>query len=154
MKSLGFTGTQKGWTVEQKRCMECIVSKTEPSEWHHGCCIGSDSELHELLLVRRGVIIHHPPINTTKKAFCKMRIGDTVLPAKDYIIRNHDIVDSSSVLFATPNSLEETLRSGTWATVRYAKRIGQKVVVVYPDGQCIIYIPGTGPSLLNVCGNS
>ena len=55
-------------------------------------------------------------------------------PAKDYLVRNHDIVDVCDVLVATPGQKEEQIRSGTWATIRYARKIRKQIIIVYPDG--------------------
>jgi hypothetical protein len=55
----------------------------------------------------------------SKRAFCQ---GDVVLTPRPYLVRNRHIVDASSVLIATPKGDEE-LRSGTWSTVRYARKI-------------------------------
>jgi predicted Rossmann fold nucleotide-binding protein DprA/Smf involved in DNA uptake len=48
--------------------------------------------------------------------------------------RNRDIVDAAAVLIAAPKEMTETLRSGTWATVRYARKQGKQVWIVWPDG--------------------
>ena len=46
-----------------------------------------------------------------------------------------DLEYSRTVLIAAPAEQEgERLRSGTWATVRYARRLGRRVVLVCPDG--------------------
>lgn len=47
--------------------------------------------------------------------------------------RNHDIVDATEWLIATPKKFEE-IRSGTWATVRYAKKVKKPVTIIWPDG--------------------
>jgi len=53
---------------------------------------------------------------------------------KPYLERNHNIVDESELLIACPKSKEEELRSGTWATVRYARKKGVRIILIYPDG--------------------
>jgi hypothetical protein len=75
-------------------------------------------------------VICHPPIYESKQAYVG---GHVVLPRKDYMSRNRDIVDASEVMIATPKTKEEELRSGTWATVRYAKRKRVLVRVIYPE---------------------
>jgi hypothetical protein len=135
--SIGFTGTQIGMTGPQKRTFETIFDtrfKSHLIHFHHGDCIGADAEAHEIARqYGTSVKIHiHPPINDSKRAFKK---GDTYYEAKEYLDRNHDIVNSSDILIGTPRSQEEELRSGTWATLRYAKKNGKKYVIIYPDGQ-------------------
>jgi len=49
-------------------------------------------------------------------------------------VRNHKMVDSAGVLLATPKEDHEVLRSGTWATIRYAYKKNKQVVLVWPDG--------------------
>jgi hypothetical protein len=48
-------------------------------------------------------------------------------------VRNHRIVDMTRVLVACPDG-EERQHSGTWATVRYARKRGKWIIIVYPDG--------------------
>ena len=103
---------------------------------HHGDCIGADTDAHNLvvdyfkenLYSFVGRIIIHPPIIEYKRSFCKAK---TVLPPKPYLERNHDIVDSSDVLIATPKEMEQQLRSGTWATIRYAVKTKKPVNILY-----------------------
>lgn len=59
--------------------------------------------------------------------------SDSILPVKAYLDRIKDIVDMSDILIATPESVKEVLRSGTWSTVRYAKRAGKEVIICNPD---------------------
>jgi predicted Rossmann fold nucleotide-binding protein DprA/Smf involved in DNA uptake len=42
--------------------------------------------------------------------------------------RNHLIVAACDVLNAAPLQDEEILRSGTWATIRYARKAGKTVI--------------------------
>jgi hypothetical protein len=79
----------------------------------------------------------HPPTDDRKRAFCTGNGADW--EPKPYLERNHDIVDETTILIACPNG-EERMRSGTWATVRYARqRIlnheGQLTIIISPSGQ-------------------
>ena len=51
-----------------------------------------------------------------------------------YLDRNRAIVDACDILYATPESMAEESRGGMWHTVRYARRVGKPVVIVWPDG--------------------
>lgn len=73
----------------------------------------------------------HPPINPAKRAWCT---GDFTYPEKDYLDRNRDIVNCTDILITCPSGYTEKLRSGTWATIRYARKIGKTVVIIFPDG--------------------
>jgi hypothetical protein len=116
----GFTGTRHGMSDEQKEHLRELFALGDISEFHHGDCIGADAEAHYIAADFNIPIIIHPPTNSVARAFC---IGATIeLPPKDYLTRNHDIVDCCDILLAAPKTAREEQRSGTWATVRYAKR--------------------------------
>lgn len=76
-------------------------------------------------------VVIHPPKDESKRAFS---IADEVRGAKPYLQRNKDIVDETDVLIATPKGNEEELRSGVWATIRYARKQKKKIVIIFPDG--------------------
>src|SRR2546421_4680099 len=99
---------------------------------HHGDCVGADEEFHLLCLALGAVIIVHPPSDGSQRAYCKH--PDEVLDERPYLSRNHDIVDASDLLIACPSSEDEKLRSGTWATVRYARKTCKTVHMFKPDG--------------------
>jgi hypothetical protein len=134
MTKKGFTGTQKGMTASQRKAFEIIIGT--PDEFHHGDCIGADEESHELTryFTPDTPIIGHPPTNPSKRAFCEF---DQIRPKKDYLLRNHDIVDETDELIATPGGFSEELRSGTWATIRYARKTGKPVTIIYPNGSTV-----------------
>lgn len=125
---IGFTGTQLGMSLKQKEQLRLILKRDMPEEFHHGDCIGADSEAHDIALVERvKMIVIHPPLNTKKQANCFNRpSGKTTVilcPPKDYLDRNKDIVFYTDGLVVAPKSDIEEIRSGTWSTYRYAKRI-------------------------------
>jgi hypothetical protein len=144
LTSIGFTGTQKGMTDAQKRTVGMVLSGMFASlqEAHHGMCIGADHDFHDIVrhIIKESdkqvKIVGHPPKNKSK--FVKDDV-DVLMEDKEYLDRNHDIVDSADMLIATPDGDTEKLRSGTWATIRYAKKQGKKVIIVKPLGQMSFY---------------
>jgi len=136
---LGFTGTQQGMTVDQLVKFNMLVERIDPSEFHHGDCVGADMEAVHAIQDRKGVEVHsHIPDNNKKRAFTK---ADVIKKPKPYIARNHDIVDASDIIIATPKENKEQRRSGTWATIRYAKKQCKRMYIIYPNGniEMIIY---------------
>ena len=126
VKRIGFTGTQKGMTLTQQQKVGILIDLFKPDEVHHGDCVGADSHFHNICKKRNILTILHPPNVARKRAFCK---GGFVLEEKPYLERNHDIVDNCDLLIATPDS-DEIKRSGTWATIRYANKVGRDVIIV------------------------
>lgn len=126
----GFTGTRHGLTPPQRNALLSEIGVLHG--WlHHGDCVGADAYAHALA-VSFGLLVQiHPPIAPELRAWC--RDADVVLEPAPHLVRNRAIVDATKLLIATPVS-EEVLRSGTWSTVRYARRIGRPVVLVMPDG--------------------
>jgi len=57
--------------------------------------------------------------------------------AKPYLDRNQDIVDGADILIAAPNEDKEIVRSGTWSTVRYARKSKKKIILVLRSGEVI-----------------
>lgn len=149
MYRIGFTGTQKGLTTKQSyelehELCELIYARKGSIEFRHGDCIGADFQAHAIfhdLMVGRsnGYIVIHPPMNTIKRAYSEKarngaynKISVVVLDEKPYHIRNQDIVDWSDILIACPAEAQEQQRSGTWSTVRKARKAGKRVIIITP----------------------
>lgn len=128
---IGFTGTQGQMTSNQVLQVIRLLENLKPSEVHHGDCVGSDAFFHKLVrqTLPQTLIVIHPPFDPKKRAFCE---GDLILEAKPYLERNHDIVNQTSALIATPKTQHEVLRSGTWATIRTAKKLNKNLYIVLP----------------------
>jgi len=124
-----FTGTKKGMTDKQKNIARGLISRA--SEFHHGSCIGADQEAGDIALSLGLKVIIHPPILTKYKANCT---GTEIREPKSYMVRDKDIVDEGDYLIATPKGFSEELRSGTWATVRYARKKNKLIYIILPDG--------------------
>ena len=130
---IGFTGTQWGMTSKQEYTLYEIIHRLFPTESHSGDCIGADKEFLNAIrhLKPKCKTFGHPPKNSKKRAFCKY---DSSFPEEEYLIRNRNIVNNSDLLIATPREFKEELRSGTWATIRYARKIKKPIIIIFPDG--------------------
>lgn len=128
---IGFTGTKEGMSDLQKERFESLIRDLNPSEFHHGDCVGADAQAHDIVrkIAPACRIILHPPFNQTLRANCR---ADVILFQNEYIKRNHNIVDACEELIATPRSTIEQTRSGTWATIRYCKKKGKNVRIIFP----------------------
>ena len=133
LQTIGFTGTRKGMSSLQEDTLCKLLSHLDGfiAVAHHGDCLGADSEFHELCR-ETGFNIHvHPPLQQKYRAFCES--AEFEHPPKDYLVRNRNIVDACDILIATPFTPERR-RSGTWSTVRYARKQQKPIVVVSTDG--------------------
>lgn len=130
---IGFTGTQNGMTSLQKEILNYFLSKCK-GEFHHGDCIGADAEAHDIAEKYLEPVIH-PPIIQSKRAFKKAKRIATPLP---YLVRNKIIVSETDELIAAPKEFEEQMRSGTWSTIRHAKKLKKRVAIIYPNGSWIV----------------
>lgn len=137
---VGFTGTRKGMTPEQRRFAENLLRSLHAEEVHHGDCQGADEEFHNLATDLGIRTVLHPPINPSKRARC---VADEVRPVRDYLIRNRNIVRETGVLIACPHEDREpppARGQGTWSTIRYARDIlGRTVHVIWPSGKARLY---------------
>jgi hypothetical protein len=129
---LGFTGARKGMTAQQQSAIEVLVADPVVTIVHHGDCVGADAEFHDAAVKYDKYVVVHPPSDSKLRAWCQ---GDEVRHPRPYLERNRRIVDSVDLLVATPNSDEEQERSGTWATIRYARKVGRPVKIVWRDGR-------------------
>lgn len=125
----GFTGTQLGMTEAQKASVKTLFIGVH--EVHLGDCIGADKDAHHIACIVGAKTIGHVPDIKNKRAYC---IYDEERKPLPYLDRNRNIVDESDVLVATPKSRDEETRSGTWYTIRYARKQGKRIYIVFPDG--------------------
>lgn len=131
---VGFTGTQRGMTEAQWSTLWGLLVVRAPGDFHEGDCIGADEQAAKGARLAGFRIIGHPPINSSKRAFFPT---DEEWPPAEYLARNKTIVNRSQEMIATPGDFEEQLRSGTWSTIRYARRVGCPCHVILPDGRVV-----------------
>ena len=129
MNHTGFTGSREGMTQLQSDEVQRLIQLLD-GKFHHGDCVGADFQAHRFAELNDKLeIVIHPPVKTSLRAYCK---NGVVLPPKEYLKRNKDIVDACGWLIAAPK--DRVQKGGTWWTINYARMTGTKVVVVYPDG--------------------
>lgn len=136
MMRVGFTGTRWGMTgiqrVTVKRLLERLVPGGIGGLARHGLCYGADNDFHTIVRQLGGWrICGHPPSNPKSRVWL---LCDELWPEKNYFIRNHDIVDNVDRLIGCPGGMEEELRSGTWECIRYARRVGRRLYIIWPNG--------------------
>jgi hypothetical protein len=136
--TLSFTGTRKGITLRQSATLssqaEALTASSKLVKLHHGDCLGADLAMHRIARELGWFVVIHPPTNTSERGYCD---GDERRPPQDYIERNHQLVREGDFLWAVPEG-PERLRSGTWATVRHARKLGRGVVIFWPSGNVTI----------------
>ncbi len=134
---VGFTGSSEGMTEEQAKALwawlgllkQELKTDDKEMEFHHGDCVGADADADDLARIHKYKTVAHPPVNVYKRAFKK---SDVILEAKEYMARNQDIVEVCDVLIAAPKEEEEIVRSGTWSTIRKARKFGKEVIILPP----------------------
>lgn len=131
--SIGFTGTRDGMTAGQKNELARILSGLrERATWfHHGDCVGADAEADAIARRLGYKIAIHPPRDPKLRAFCAQP-NDYVYDEEEYLKRNKTIVEHSFTLIATPKEPVIVWRSGTWSTIRYARKIEKPVYLIKP----------------------
>lgn len=129
--NVGFTGTRQGMTYKQFSAFIDLIACLHPDEFHHGDCVGADEQAGNFVAADTAthVVIHPPQEIGKNRAWC---VGHEFRDPLPYLARNHKIVDETDLLIATPKTRGEELRSGTWATIRYARRKGRPVRILFP----------------------
>jgi hypothetical protein len=146
-KKCGFTGTSKGASpaqlVELEEKLKALFADGF-DEFHHGLCIGADEQA-AIIAKRLGFrVIAHPglPKDPTNMMYRSDFAGnDEMRDPKPFIARDQDIVNEVEHMLATPLTRAEVVRSGTWTTVRYARKVGRQIDLILPP-----FVPPTWAS--------
>ena len=136
---VGITGSSYGATQRQQDSLRQLFVWLRPGGLRHGDCVGADAQGHDIYREVMGpnrnhaYVLIHPPRDHRLRAG---KIGNTFkeLP---YLERDKYIAGCvagfrTDLLIAMPRQPREVLRSGTWATVRYARRAGTPVIILLP----------------------
>lgn len=127
---VGFTGSRGGLNPSQESRIEKILLENGATHVSHGDCVGADTRFHEVALKLGLDISIFPPDKKGLRSFLGSVGKGTIHAEKSYIKRNHDIVNSCDFMIACPDTNKEKLRSGTWATIRYARKHNKRIYIV------------------------
>lgn len=146
MTIIGVTGSRWGMDEARQGVFGYIYTRLGGHEFHHGMCSGVDTQSHELVrtLSHTSKIVGHPPIVQGK--FYTESDCDELMEPEEYLKRDKNIVDRVEVMVGVPETAEEKLRSGTWATIRYAKKMikadkgrCKRLYIINPDAKVVFF---------------
>jgi predicted Rossmann fold nucleotide-binding protein DprA/Smf involved in DNA uptake len=128
---IAFSGARKGLTAKQYHALRLLVEgKPAWVEVCHGDAFGADEMWHGIAHAAGRTVTIYPCTLTDQRAYCR---AENIKEPAPPLERNRAMVDACRGLVACPSG-EEHARSGTWATIRYARTQGRPIVVVWPDG--------------------
>lgn len=135
---IGISGSRTGMSDHQRRAFEEWIAENAEiiTEFHHGMCVGADAEAHGIVraLTQTGqpgplTPIHgHPGFEDGHMMRAKLDV-DTLHGQSLPMDRNRAIADECDLMFFAP-TFPERQRSGTWATFRYCRKKGYRVVML------------------------
>lgn len=133
---LGFSGTKKGMNEHQ---LHYVLKQLRRAEvLHHGDCVGADAQADSLCGSFGIKRYAWPGLDafgkSPSRAFCA---AEYIMDPAPYYARNRTIVlHGVDGLIAAPEGPEDSFpRSGTWFTVRQARRYKRKLYIVLPSGE-------------------
>ena len=130
MKHIGFTGTRHGLSARQRMLLRKLLKESDATHFHHGGCVGADEEAHAIAKTAGMTVVAHPSILSQWRG--NYTDANVVRPHAHPLRRNKDIVEEVSEMIACPKERHEKLRSGTWATIRHARKIGRRLTIIDP----------------------
>lgn len=136
-----FTGTSLGMTRQQKLTLRALLTALPITVLHHGCDIGRNEHTGadvsaDIIARKAGIRTEgHPAEGKPRSAPGKKRPRPAhMYPARPPLIRNKIMVTMSDIVIATPYHDHEIRRSGTWMTVRFARKEYRPIIIIWPDG--------------------
>jgi hypothetical protein len=136
---VGFTGTRRSG-IEVERAIHRAFERIDAdAQIITGGCIGADALVARYarslaMLVHTIVPADRSRVDPDWRRFCTS--FEEMPPGTDYRARNERIVECSTQLIAIPEYPEHddrSRRSGTWMTVRIARRAGVGVMAYFVD---------------------
>ena len=134
---VGFTGTRSGMTVIQIEQTSAILTELKSigkiDFGLHGDCVGADADFDKICKRLQIQTCIRPGNMPVYRARCLSKELDKPRPP---LIRNKAIVQDADIMLACPANKEELKRgSGTWATIRLARKENRALTIIFPDGE-------------------
>jgi hypothetical protein len=130
---LGFTGTRKGLSKAQRSALPYALCAIRADQVIHGGAMGADTEFGTWTGSVE-VVIYPASAERYEYWRCVQSPWLTINPPIKPLVRNVIIANRCDHLLACPAEMVEQQRSGTWATVRYARKAGKPITLLLPDG--------------------
>lgn len=135
---VGFTGTRNGMTDAQRDRVYRELKQNMtgalgvPLLGLHGDCVGADADFDRICILLGIGRMCRPCVFESMRAHTgAVEIAPPVRPME----RNRAIVaDADWVIACPPNFDEIKSGSGTWATIKFARRAHRMLTIVFPDG--------------------
>lgn len=141
---IAVTATRRGLTSPQRECAKLNLAfhLDQSIVFRHGMCSGGDTELHHIardlgITAANGHRIEGHPGHSRNGAspFFTSTDVDLMHEPLEYLARDDIMVDLCHVLWGFPGTVKPVQRgSGTWYTIRYARKIRKPLLIVYPNG--------------------
>ena len=129
---VGVTGTRSGITPLQKAALESLLHELAPSELHHSDCTGADYACANLANSCSIRTVAHP--GESRGIYRAYHKSTVILLPQNNLERNRLIVRSCDLMIALLAGEGEILRSGTWMTIRYSRKLLRPLIIIYPRG--------------------
>jgi len=113
-----------------------VWSVLRPDIVTNGCCDGADRQLHSVAAAQ-DIATEFFPSNPEQREWAEsvQNVMEVVHRIEPPLKRNRSMVSTGRRgLVAAPYTTSEITRSGTWATVRYARNINRPIWIIYPNG--------------------
>lgn len=146
MAVIGFTGTRRGITIQQAASLHLQLSalaryfqaQGRGARGLHGSCVGADASF-DRACARLGlgtVCIPGTIDGKSDHRWLAKTAAVELEPPTPTLQRNRRIIELSDVMLACPDG-EERMRSGTWSTIRKARRARKHGMIVMPSGKVL-----------------
>lgn len=141
--TVAFSGSRNGGPQSQIETLYKVLRTDSYFLAHHGMCRGFDCIFANMMrnLFPKCHIVGHPCTlvneQVTDISKCPIDSKTEVLPP---LKRNKVMVDSSNILIACPPCKENPGKGGTWWTIEYAKKNNKDHIIIYPEGNWVIYL--------------
>ena len=134
---IAFTGSRHGMNPIQRQNLYDkleTIDRGPECYFMHGDCVGADETAAMLAWKVGGFLIERYP-SYLKHWQAHSVYGTQRCQPTHPRTRNRIMVRKCHWLIAAPKSDEEEIYSGTWSTIRYARRLEKPITILYPSGQ-------------------
>jgi hypothetical protein len=135
---IAFTGTREGMSNRQTEAFTeligafaNVIAEGYQTIFVHGGCDGADIKTRDITLsMNHSICVECFPGDESQHKKNSLCISQVVHPIMPYLWRNKKMVNMGGLLVAAPLSMNEENRSGTWSTIRYARKINKPCIIL------------------------